>query len=109
MQEAGVPDFDISTWYGLFVPASTPDDVVAHLNKAITGALRSAPVQERLEKLGGVASPTTPEEFQELVTSESEKYARLGQAFRRTRRLTQGAARMEGLESQGIEAFFLIR
>ena len=53
------------------------DDVVAHLNKAITGALRSAPVQERLEKLGGVASPTTPEEFQELVTSESEKYARL--------------------------------
>ena len=77
MQEAGVPDFDISTWYGLFVPASTPDDVVAHLNKAITGALRSAPVQERLEKLGGVASPTTPEEFQELVTSESEKYARL--------------------------------
>ena len=39
--------------------------------------LRSAPVQERLEKLGGVASPTTPEEFQELVTSESEKYARL--------------------------------
>ena len=31
------------------------------------------------------------------------------QAFRRTRRLTQGAARMEGLESQGIEAFFLIR
>ena len=77
MQEAGVPDFDISTWYGLFVPASTPDDVVAHLNKAITRALRSAPVQARLEKLGGVASPTTPEEFQELVTSESEKYARL--------------------------------
>ena len=77
MQEAGVPDFDISTWYGLFVPTSTPDDVVAHLNKAITGALRSAPVQARLEKLGGVASPTTPEEFQELVTSESEKYARL--------------------------------
>ena len=55
----------------------TPDAVVAHLNKAITRALRSAPVQARLEKRGGVASPTTPEEFQELVTSESEKYARL--------------------------------
>lgn len=77
MQEAGVPDFDISTWYGLFVPSATPDDVVAYLNKAITDALKSAPVQARLEKLGGVASPTTPDEFQKLVTSESEKYAKL--------------------------------
>ena len=77
MQEAGVPNFDISTWYGLFVPSATPDDVVAYLNKALTDALKSEPVRARLEKLGGVASPTTPDEFHKLVASESEKYAKL--------------------------------
>lgn len=77
MQEAGVADFDISTWYGLFVPAKTPDDVVAYLNKAVTDALRSEEVADRLEKLGGVASPTTPDEFAQLVKAENAKYAEL--------------------------------
>ena len=77
MEEAGVPDFDISTWYGLFVPSATPDDVVNGLNKAIVDALNSAAVKDRLSKLGGIASPTTPAEFGKLVDSESVKYARL--------------------------------
>ena len=51
----GVPDFDISTWYGLFVPASTPDDVVAHLNKAITGASGPRPFRKGLKS--SAASP----------------------------------------------------
>lgn len=77
MEEAGVPDFDISTWYGLFVPSATPDDVVNGLNKAIVDALNSPAVKDRLSKLGGIASPTTPAEFGKLVDSESVKYARL--------------------------------
>lgn len=77
MQEAGVPEFDISTWYGLFVPATTPDDVVKYLNEALTASLREPTVVSRLEKLGGVASPTTPEAFAQLVANESEKYATL--------------------------------
>lgn len=80
MQEAGVPEFDISTWYGLFVPAATPDDVVKYLNEALTAALRDPAVVKRLEKLGGVASPTTPEAFAQLVAHESEKYATLVKA-----------------------------
>lgn len=77
MEEAGVKNFDISTWYGLFVPASTPDDVVAELNKVLTKALNSDELKARLAKLGGMVTPTTPEAFAKLVTSESEKYARL--------------------------------
>lgn len=77
MEEAGVADFDISTWYGLFVPSATPDDVVAYLNKVLTGVLRSKPVEERLAKLGGVASPDTPAEFAALIDADSKKYERL--------------------------------
>ena len=77
MEEAGIANFDISTWYGLFVPAATPDDVVNGLNKAIVDALNSPAVKERLAKLGGMASPTTPAEFGKLVDAESAKYAKL--------------------------------
>ena len=77
MEEAGIANFDISTWYGLFVTAATPDDVVNGLNKAIVDALNSPAVKERLAKLGGMASPTTPAEFGKLVDAESAKYAKL--------------------------------
>ena len=77
MEEAGIANFDISTWYGLFVPAATPDDVVNGLNKAIVEALNSPAVKDRLAQLGGMASPTTPAEFGKLVDAESAKYAKL--------------------------------
>ncbi len=77
MEEAGVKNFDISTWYGLFVPAATPDDVVDGLNKAVVKALGSDELKARLAKLGGMVTPTTPAEFGKLVAAESEKYARL--------------------------------
>ena len=59
------------------MPAATPDDVVNGLNKAIVDALNSPAVKERLAKLGGMASPTTPAEFGKLVDAESAKYAKL--------------------------------
>lgn len=77
MGEAGIAGFDISTWYGLNVPATTPDDVVAHLNKAVVEALKSEVVRARLTKLGGMPSPTTPAEFAQLIKDESAKYAKL--------------------------------
>lgn len=77
MEEAGVKNFDISTWYGLFVPASTPDDVVEGLNKVLVKALQSDDLKARLAKLGGMVSPTTSAEFAALIARESEKYAKL--------------------------------
>lgn len=77
MIEAGVKDFDISTWYGLFVPANTPKDIVTHLNAVITKALASDKMKERLAKLGGESAPCTPEQFSALIASELKKYARI--------------------------------
>lgn len=77
MIEAGVKDFDISTWYGLFVPAKTPKNIVNHLNAVITKALASDKMKERLAKLGGESAPCTPEQFSALIASELKKYARI--------------------------------
>ena len=80
MIEAGVPEFDISTWYGLFVPAKTPAKIVNHLNDVITSALKSEKMKERLAKLGGESSPCSPSEFKSLVQSELKKYAEIVKA-----------------------------
>ncbi len=80
MVEAGVPDFDISTWYGLFVPAKTPANIVNHLNEVITTALKSTEMKDRLAKLGGESAPCSPAEFKALIESELKKYAEIVKA-----------------------------
>lgn len=80
MIEAGVPDFDISTWYGLFVPAKTPRETVDHLNAVITKALASDDMKKRLARLGGESAPCKPEEFAALIKSELAKYAEIVKA-----------------------------
>ena len=62
MKEAGVPDFDIYTWFGLMVPGSTPDDIGDELNAAIVPVL---------------PAPNTPAEFSAMVEREAEKYKML--------------------------------
>ena len=80
MVEAGVTGFDISTWYGLFVPAKTPRDIVMHLNSVITKALASDDMKKRLARLGGESAPCKPEEFAALIKTELAKYAEIVKA-----------------------------
>lgn len=75
MQEAGVKDFNISTWYGLFAPAKTPQKIVDHLNAVFTKALSSDEMKQRLARLGGEAAPCSPEQFAQLIAAEIKKYA----------------------------------
>lgn len=77
MLECGVKNFSISTWYGLFVPSSTPAATVDKLNAAFTKALKSKAVVDRLAKQGGEAAPTTSAEFSALIKAEIPKYARI--------------------------------
>ena len=77
MAEAGVPDFDIYTWFGLMVPQKTPDEAVKTLNEAIVPVLRDPTTAKRFASFGAVASPTTPEEFDALIRQEKKKYEKL--------------------------------
>ena len=80
MSEAGLPGFDISTWYGLFAPAGTPPAIVAKWNADVTKILSSPDVKAKLVADGADPSPDTPEQFREFIARELAKYARIVKA-----------------------------
>src|SRR4029079_6319166 len=73
--EAGVPGFEVSSWYGLFVPAKTPASVVANINAATLKALAEPSVRARLDELGYAIGGSTPGELAALLNSEINKWA----------------------------------
>jgi tripartite-type tricarboxylate transporter receptor subunit TctC len=80
MAEAGLPGFDISTWYGLFAPAGTPPAIVAKWNAEVTKILNSPDVRAKLVADGADPQPNTPEQFAQFIARELAKYARIVKA-----------------------------
>ena len=80
MAEAGMPGFDISTWFGLLAPAGTPPDVIAKWNADVVKVLNSPDVREKMLAQGAEPSPQTPAEFASFIAREREKYARIVKA-----------------------------
>ena len=73
--EAGLGDFEITIWHGLYAPAGTPDEVVSSLTAALQTALQDETVIERFADLGTAPSPqedATPEALKAKVESEIE-------------------------------------
>src|SRR6266436_3341616 len=58
--ESGVPGFDVFSWFGFFVPARTPQDVIAKINADTNAALVYPSVKSRFEDLGAVPKGSTP-------------------------------------------------
>jgi len=77
MTEAGVPGFEITTWFAYFVASGTPAEVVMRLYGEINRALTLQDVKDKLANLGAEAVGTSPEELGRFVRNESEKFARL--------------------------------
>ena len=77
MAEAGLPGFDISTWYGLFAPAGTPQAIVAKWNADVTKILTTPEVRAKLMADGAEPAPDTPEQFAQFIARELAKYARI--------------------------------
>jgi tripartite-type tricarboxylate transporter receptor subunit TctC len=80
MAEAGVPGFDISTWFGLLAPAGTPPDVIARWNADVTRIPNTPDMRERLLAQGAEAAPDSPAEFRQFIAGELVKYARIVKA-----------------------------
>lgn len=68
--EAGVPGFNLSTWWGIVAPAGTPQAIVKKLNESINNAASKDPLKSRLAKEGAQAYRITPAEFQKVLSSE---------------------------------------
>jgi len=72
--ESGVPGFDVFSWFGFFVPAKTPPDIVARINADTNAALAHASVKPRFEELGATPKGSTPAELAAFLKSEIDKW-----------------------------------
>jgi tripartite-type tricarboxylate transporter receptor subunit TctC len=72
--ESGVPGFDVFSWFGFFVPAKTPPEVIAKINADTNAALAHPSVKPRFEDLGAVPKGSTPAELATFLQSEIEKW-----------------------------------
>jgi tripartite-type tricarboxylate transporter receptor subunit TctC len=72
--ESGVPGFDVFSWFGFFVPARTPPDIIARINADTNAALAYASVKSRFEELGAVPKGSTPAELAAFLKSEIDKW-----------------------------------
>lgn len=70
MKELGYPNFVVTNWYGVFVPATTPAALVNQLNAAIRSVLKSPDVVEKLVAQGSATSDYTPDEYRQFVKRE---------------------------------------
>ncbi len=73
----GLGEFDFMTWYGVAAPAGTPRDTVLRLQREIAAALNQPDVRERLNSLGVVGAPSSPDEFAAFMRREAASLARL--------------------------------
>jgi tripartite-type tricarboxylate transporter receptor subunit TctC len=77
LSEAGVKGADMSTWYGLYVTAGTPADVVSRLQAELARVIKLPDVDARLKGLGGEPSTMTPAQFADLNRLEFERFGKL--------------------------------
>jgi len=78
MREAGLPNYKIDFWYGFFVPAGTPPDIVKKLFDATRVALQKPEVKATLAREGTDVSPSaSPAEFAAFVKEENRFWAKL--------------------------------
>jgi len=75
--EAGVPGFEVAGWFGLALPAKTPDPVVARWSGELMRVMRLPEVAKRIAADGSQAVGGTPEEFRTLIRSEIVKWGKI--------------------------------
>ncbi|ABM59984.1 Uncharacterized protein UPF0065 [Verminephrobacter eiseniae EF01-2] len=77
MQEAGIADFNVDSWYAMFVPAKTPQPAIDKLNRAINAVLRQPDLRDKLLAQGSEGVGDTPEQLGQIVSAELVRWQQL--------------------------------
>ena len=73
--QAGLPDYEVSVWWGLVAPAKTPPEIVRRLNAETDEALADPAIANKLGELGVVVTPGTPDQFAAFIKSQTELWS----------------------------------
>ena len=75
--EAGVPGYEIATWYGIWAPARTPPAIIARLQQAVASAARTPETRARFDALGAEPVADSPEDYARFVRTEYDRWGKL--------------------------------
>jgi tripartite-type tricarboxylate transporter receptor subunit TctC len=73
--EAGMPEFDLAVWFGMFAPAGTPPEIVARLQREVVAGLKAPDLLERFEAVGAQPVGSSPEQFVARIRADSARWA----------------------------------
>ena len=76
-EAAGIRDIDVDIWFGMYLPAATPKEIVAKLNAEVNAILKSPDVVETLAKQGLQPTGGTPADLADLTASDLERWAKV--------------------------------
>ena len=77
VEEAGVPGFEVESWFGFLAPARTPQPVVDALNAALVKIVTMPDVQQKMADTGGVPAASTPEAFMRRIRADVAKFGQI--------------------------------
>jgi tripartite-type tricarboxylate transporter receptor subunit TctC len=75
MAEAGVPDCEAQTFFGLVAPAGTPAPIVARINAAMNEGMQTPEMQHLVDNISSTSKPNTPAEFAKFIAANYQKWA----------------------------------
>jgi tripartite-type tricarboxylate transporter receptor subunit TctC len=77
VDEAGVPGYELSPWYGLLAPAGTSRGIVARLAAEVTKIVRAAEIRDKLAVQGAEVAGGSPDEFAAVIQADSLTWSRV--------------------------------
>jgi tripartite-type tricarboxylate transporter receptor subunit TctC len=77
MESGALKDYDVTTWYGFFVPHGVPKPITAKLNATLNEILQEPAIRERLTNAGVVVKSSTPEAFDRFMADEYAKWTKV--------------------------------
>ena len=72
-----VPGYEASAFFGLVAPKGTPPEIIAVINKQVNDALKDPKMLARIKDLGGIPMPGTPQQFGDMLASETAKWGKV--------------------------------
>jgi len=79
MQEAGVADFEVDSWYAMFVPAKTPKPVIDKLNRALNAVVQEPAIHDKLLAQGSEGVGSAPEALGKVVGARVDEAGKTGE------------------------------
>ncbi len=80
MAEAGVPDCEAQTFFGLVAPAGTPAPIVARINAAMNEGMQTPEMQRLVDNISSMNKPNAPAEFAKFIAANYQKWVGVREA-----------------------------